>query len=851
MKKLYRSLLLLSVVALACGMWSCSDDNDQPGTDEGAPVLGVEAPASDAVFATSATFSLSTKGAESYVYKVVEGENATEPDPIIVYAQAREKGTIVEVTGEKDEALVAGLEGNKTYTVFFIFKVGDEYKTFSQSFTTAKYTQRVTIIKTDMFSVTFHVEVPEDEYYAVSFTNIESYMGMKDYGHTDVDYSLAGFGMNQPRFKGPRNITIQNGAYSYEGALNEDEYSDMVDELLYSVNPGTGYVLFVTQCAEDGTTDEYAEFIDNGGGDIDGDMGILGSQLPNIKDYTEERPKSENVNFLGNYSKTILFTEAPKKGTGHVATKVERLTEKSATISFTPSDDVLKYVVALVDDEDMDMFLKYIGGEDGLQVSVLNGGEIYDAPQQITYPLVAGHTYTAFVVGVYNEDATIETLDKLEGIKTMVSKEPAVEFEVTPLTLENPYQIGFNIKAPNKDCASFKYLLNYTKDWFLTLNGMEGETLEDNIAVMMSNYGQLVNDAEVMNQINSEEGYDIVFSSMDDTESWLIVESYNIDEKTKLFYDGPNYKTTSASIIPEEPVNSDLFSKLQGTWTATITSANNVTVTCPVTIKDSPEIVETLPEDVKNTLTNYFVEQGKSKEEAESLVLKYFEEYKERADYYTKKYKNMNCLVATGFTYDEWFAPLATSWDLFCSTEYSSYNTDELFRDYGPKMFLKIGKDENGSDVVSVITTRMDGYNYSRYVDPLADWYRTLVLCAYNINTPDQFYRTDYPVEISDDKNTITIKSVEQEGEIYTPSFAIENYGFPSWNFATNKEGIVLTRTDAASAKTRSISKVTPKVSAHSGNHFRRTRTPYEFTPKTSVCGKVFSVDSMKKNLKK
>lgn len=857
MRKLYRCLFLLSAVVLAGGMWSCSDDNDEPGTNGGDSTLGVEAPASDAVFATSATFKLSTKGAESYVYKVVEGTNAAEPDPVVVYAEAQENGTIVAVTGDTDEALVAGLEGNKTYTVFFIFKVGNEYKIFSQKINTPEYSQRVTIIKTDMFSVTFHVEVPADEYYMVGFTDVETYMGMKDYGRTDVDYALAGFGMAKPRYKGPRNITIQNGAFTHAGALNESDYIEFAEDFLYAVHPGTGYVLFVSQCAEDGSTDDYAEFTEGGGGDGGDDWGdILGAKLPNIKEYTEEQPVSEMVSFTGNYAKTILFTQAPNKGTGRVMAHIDRLTEKSAVITYTPSDDILQYVVALIDDADMEMFLKYVGGEDGLQISVLQGGDRYDGVQQLTYSLTPGHTYTAYIVGVYNEDATIQTLDKLEGIKTIVSDKPAVEFKVTPLTLESPYQIGYNIKAPNGDCIAFKYLLNYTKDWYPELNGMEGETLEENIAGMMATYGNGINDTDVLSKINSAEGYDMIFSSMDDTESWLILESYNVDEKTKLFYEGDNYRTTSAPLKAEDPVNSELFSKLQGTWTATMTSANGKTVTCPVTIAAGPEQVTTLPEDVKQGLVEYFVGQGKTQAQAEELVLKYFEEYKEGAAYYTQKYKNMNCLVATGFAYDDWYAPLATSWDLFHSTEYSAYNTDELFRDYGPKMFLKIEKDENGADAVSVITTRMleDGYNYYRYVDPLSDWYRTLILCAYNTETPSNYYTSDFPVEVSTDMNTVTIKPVEQEGKIYSPGFATESYGYPNWSFPTTAEGIVLTRsTDKASTAkaTRSISTVTPKVSARSGNHFRRTRTPYDFVSRTPVQGKVFSVDNMRKNLKK
>ncbi|WP_288241913.1 hypothetical protein [uncultured Bacteroides sp.] len=856
MRKLFQCLFLLSAVVLAGSMWSCSDDDDQPGTNGEDSTLGVEAPASDAVFATSATFKLSTKGAESYVYKVVEGANAAEPDPVVVYAEAQENGTIVAVTGDTDEALVAGLEGNKTYTVFFIFKVGNEYKIYSQKINTPKYSQMVTVIKTDLFSVTLHVEVPEDVYYSLGFISIEDYETYKmQYGKTDADYVVANpyGGMRDPRYKGPQNITIENGVNAYAGALNEKDYED--DIYPYAVHPGTGYVIFIGQCNEDGTSEGFVNYIDNGGSDDD-DWGVLGSKLPNIKEYTEEKPISENMEFTGRYAKTVLFTQAPHKGTGSVMAQIDRATEKSVMITYTPSDDILQYVVALIDDADLEMFLNFVGGEDGLQISVLNGGDRYDGVQQLTYSLTPGHTYTAYIVGVYNEDATIQTMDKLEGIKTIVSDKPAVEFKVTPLNMESPYQIGYNIKAPNGDCAAFKYLLNYTKDWYPELNGMEGENLEENIARMVATYGQGINDADVLSKINSAEGYDMAFSTMDDTESWLVLESYNVDEKTKLFYDGDNYRTTSAPLKAEEPVNSELFSKLQGTWTATMTNAAGTTVTCPVTIASGPEQVATLPEDVKQGLVEYFVKQGKTQAQAEELVLKYFEEYKEGAAYYTQKYKNMNCLVATGFAYDDWYAPLATSWDLFHSTEYSAYNTDELFRDYGPKMFLKIEKDENGADVVSIITTRMleDGYNYYRYVDPLADWYRTLVLCAYNTETPDNYYTSDFPVEVSADMNTVTIKSLEQDGKIYSLGFATESYGYPNWSFPTTAEGIILTRTaDKASTVkgTRSISKVTPKVSARSGNHFRRTRTPYDFVSRTPVQGKVFSVDNMRKNLKK
>ena len=156
--------------------------------------------------------------------------------------------------------------------------------------------------------------------------------------------------------------------------------------------------------------------------------------------------------------------------------------------------------------------------------------------------------YSLYIVGVCTEDGTVQTFQKTAGIKAIVSDKPAVELKVTPLVLNNPYQVGFNVKAPNADCAGFKYILNYTKEWYPMLNQLEGTTLEDNIASMVNSYGQGINDVEVLSKVNSNAGYDLYFSSIDDIESWLILESYNADEKTKLFYDGPDYKTTSAPL---------------------------------------------------------------------------------------------------------------------------------------------------------------------------------------------------------------------------------------------------------------------------------------------------------------
>lgn len=854
MRKLHHALLLLGILIMTSGMWSCSDD-DNP-TNSGL-AINVEAPEENALFATSATFKLTTRGVESYVYKVVEGNNATEPDPVVVYAEAQQNGAIVTVTSETSEATVTGLEGNKTYTVFFVFKVGNSYEIRSQIIVTPAYSQMVTVISADMFEIKLHVEVPEDMYYSLSSSSLENYIAFQQqYGREDIDWVIYNGGAYSPRYKGPQTITIAKDANAYEGALNESDYE--ADFFTYSVVPGTGYVFFVSQCSEDGSTDAYTETVQGDGSNDSGNFRSI-SNSPNIKEYTEEAPHSESSKFTGKYSKTVLFSKQAAMGEGTVKVAADRLTEKTAQLSFMPSDNIFQYAVVMVDDNNKEDFIYLCGGEDGVQAAVLNYGTMMDGAQQVYYPIEQGHTYTVYVVGVCNEMGTVQTFNTIEGIKPIVSDKPAVELEITALPSSNPYQVGFNIKAPNADCVAFRYLCNYTKEWWPALNGMEGGELESNIANMMASYGQGVNDPEVINAVNSAKGYDIYFSSMDETESWIVMESYNADEKTKLFYEEPGCKVTSAPLEPEAPVNSELFSKLLGNWTATMTQGNGDTsdpVSMPVTIAEGPMQQSSLPGDVKKKLMDYFVESGYSATDAEVAVENYFKEYQERSVYYTKKNRAQNCLVATGFSYDQNFAPFADSWDLFCSTEYSAYSTEELFRDYGPKLYFKIAKNEAGKDSVSVIVTRKDesGNNYLRYVDPVSDWYQaTLQFYAFNPETPDNCYITEFPVEISDDMNTITIKPVVQDGITYSPGFAIEYMpGSPMWSFPTTADGIVLKRTSSNTrTQTNSLMDVLPKVKTYSGNHFRRTRAPYGYTPKKAVAGKVFSIETMKKVSKK
>ena len=206
MRKLYRCLFLLSTLVLAGGMWSCSDDDDET---ESVVITQTSTDETSEVYATSATFKLATRGVESFAYQVVEGADATAPAGEVIYAEAQENNMVISAEDGDNEVTVYGLEGNKTYTVFFALKKGAEYIVKSQTITTPAYTRLITVIDTKPYSIKIHIEMPENTYYKLSFGARDMYQAQKDqFGMTDGDYVSYG-----QLYKGAKTINLVDGEY--------------------------------------------------------------------------------------------------------------------------------------------------------------------------------------------------------------------------------------------------------------------------------------------------------------------------------------------------------------------------------------------------------------------------------------------------------------------------------------------------------------------------------------------------------------------------------------------------------------------------------------------------------------
>ena len=139
-----------------------------------------------------------------------------------------------------------------------------------------------------------------------------------------------------------------------------------------------------------------------------------------------------------------------------------------------------------------------------------------------------------------------------------------------------------------------------------------------------------------------------------------------------------------------------------------------------------------------------------------------FEELKELSDLFTEsRLVGQNRLLCSGFMDFDPAAPqlgvnrleFRSPYDLFVATDYSSVDVSQLIYDFGPKWFLQI--QEDGSVIVpfhSMMLPPMSNWpGYAFYTGGVADG-----MAFYDSN---ESY-PGFPVEISDDLNTITIKPI-------------------------------------------------------------------------------------------
>ena len=495
---------------------------------------------------------------------------------------------------------------------------------------------------------------------------------------------------------------------------------------------------------------------------------------------------NEEDYWTGYFYKTTFTAREPQVLDATVDVDCSNVQAVTGTIKFTPDDDVLQYCVVVADETSYQMVLDYLdGNEDYLQwfttsyyASLMLGMRTFQGNTEIDltdylYLQEQSH-YHVLVTAMGDEEGMTQSFRHVEFDTTEKTMEAPV---VTVTAVENtdkPFEVSFNVKnTGNVEVASATYAANYERDWAAALQYM---TYADITAS-----GNPLSDAEVA-QINSEEGLTLTFSTIDGMTTRLAILAYNV-EQTPNDLNAENCPAIADNTSPDQPdaerVDSELFSELEGEWTMTANTSSydyyeggyvdngpqSVKVTVYNGIHDYPE---TLPSEVYGYYT------GMSKEEVDAL----YDEFKMEAEAFNAKVRGQNRLLCLGFGYEaanSYSGPVfsvTTPYELFCNSEYSSYDVASLFYDFGPKWYLQVAKD--GSVSAPFNSSRM--YPLQAWTDNV--YYLAGFGDAGFVSVAADNSDLAFPVEVSSDRNTVTVSPYVVEGQNLYPNAIYINYGY-------------------------------------------------------------------------
>ena len=663
--------------------------------------------------------------------------------------------------------------------VIHVFGKDNKYETINLSkdtrieFETLDNTKLLNVVDITPFSFKFQVNMPDTADWVMALVDRDIYEQMKMFfGQSDAGFLES---IGNVHYKGPQTIEIKDGDYWY---TETDWDGTAVGDMVYTVKPGSAYVLLISAAYYGEVPNTYPitsrwmpyceyDFDDDY---VDDDMGVM-SEGMNLGDYSE-KCNDPGVKFTHEYAKQCFWTDAPQQAAQGVDVELVKLTERTAIFEMYPPEDCLSYHVLPLADEDYAMLVGMVG-EAGIQAYVLNNGQPMAGGNEYTMSdLVVGAKYHMMVTGLFEEKGAVQSFYH-ETFSPQVSTLPVPQLVVTDVPEKNTHdKVYFNIKCPTKDATAVKYIANYVKDWIPELNS--GYSYND----MVEMYGQLLTEEELA-QVNSDAGYELYYTSYEDVATRLAVVAYNSDEKAG----DAAWADSKAEPLPAKTkVESTLYADLEGDWvlnywdTQSFLSSENSDKTQKyrqynTTITTNPDFGPASFEEWKGDASYEFVLGALGGNETRVKTL--FEEYKAVAAYHKDKYAGQNQIIGVNFPCGSYVKAstqnVYTPWDLFTSEYYSAYDNYELFYDFGPKVFFEV-KDANTIVLKSDMNAlppmeNFDGAYYMVGVGKKGTTLQYLLEC-------------EFPVTISEDKNTLTVNPVVVDGVSYYPATIQYNYGY-------------------------------------------------------------------------
>ncbi len=826
MKKFYYSLLALTALVSTLVV-SCTTDNTDPNGAGSVTVVSNEAAS------TSASFSINTTSATSFAYIIHEGSLGSETNPLVIFADAEET---VEIESDSFDYTVYGLEGNTTYTIEFAFKLSNgEYVVSAQEVTTADYgDKRIHIISAEYNAVKFQIIMPDDVKYRYALVDRSYYeLAKVQYGYNDIKYL-----QSANKAEGSKLVSYVDGQVTGQDSDGEN--------IILNVKPAMSFVVLVVECDE--KYDPLYEITAEPASET-----TTRVAEPNVGDYFDQT-SDEGISMTGIFAKQYFTTRDPLPAEGDVGVSIST-TERTATITLTPTREVLRMGYSVVDSGPFDEVESLVGA-DGVITAIQPDMESATTAVEFQTPIQLGADYELVVIYISDEAELTRTTKIIPFTATASTNQP-VEIEVTGVESNNPYEVYFNIKAPNKDCNRIAMAVDYSRIVIPEVNGMGGATQEENFTNLVLNYG--IEYTEAMNKsmfdaINSDAGYTHYFTSFEDTESMLVVLSFNEDEMTYL-----SRATSKSGVEPaKEPLTTDFFENIDGYWTANYTfltgwdadeEENYHSTPFTMYITDDPTFgaPETFDSSHPNysQIYNYYVGRGiqlgkdeaAAKEYAANQIEADFTAFKKAGAHFQQKYKDQNRKVVFGFELD----PAANTevrnhspWDLFCDLNHSTYDVDQIFYEYGPKIFIEVVEGEDGEPTIEVI-------NDGSVVAPFFSYYGW----EYSLDAMSATAWLDYPdyyteptgVVASDIGFPFIIKDADtfkfdaytyNERSDYYPSVMYDMYGMLDCE-AIGKSPITVTRDASAQLAPVGVTPINPNkvIPMNIGNKHKRMRISY------------------------
>lgn len=853
---------------------ACNEDPDVNGPSTEQPGDKVEASVKVEVIEVNpggARIEVTTTNIKQFAY--LKSDNAVAEESVLFVT-----GAIKNIDEPEKETVtrleILGVGENTAASVYFAFiQSNDEYygEVVEASFKTTNYEGVLTVIdrRYDGFGV--YIKMPEEvkargNALRYSTSSLPMYNYKKSEGALELDMLL----YNAQQFTTTDKAVRYDEEHSYE---LDDEGNPIPDGAAYSDPkvPGEPGVFLIGEYALMENTEEMLVYMDLTDDGVDNPCATSVNAVesdPLYLDYLSSAiwwypagwdpgyymPKYDfdawvadlqtggrNIDtekyWTGYYKRIQVDTIEPDTFDGGVKMGTHSMKPIEGCVTFEPTDNVVFYNVMIMEesefqtqvlpllDNNTDYLRWFTGSYFGLytfgSMMLYGDSEIYLSDWFTDMKTMQGKKIRVLCTAMGDEEGKTQVYqDFTFDIPT--ADKPAPVIVVTPVESDDPFTATFNIKAPNKDVHEAYFACDYVREFNIALK----ETTY--LALMRTmGAGNKFGKNEIT-MINSAAGLNFTVASRADATTRLAVIAYNDEGTHNADLNDADPQAIAEYTTPREnfpvPVTSDLFEALCGEWEASAQMAeydedakefklNGKTFTSKVEICSGIEYPETLPQEAYDI----YAKIGYDKDATDVL----YEEFVDMAEYYNRRTRGFNRLLCLGYnlTSPEYMLDLlATPYELFTMTDYSSSTTNDLFYDFGPKWNLEI--DEDGKVWLPIDITK-------EY--PLSTWNFGLEYTFYILGVGQKSYigapvyaengsllcDSRFPVEVSADRNTITIKPIEYEykttsgttaTEVYYPCVAQLQYGQATPTSPRVQSDVVLKRKSSASASSQNVS---------------------------------------------